>query len=288
MQLVAARQPVRDVGGLPQSALRRRVSREVARNRDENMPPRFRVGPFVKLTHPGLENLIGVKSRIFTQQRMRQNADDQIRRVAQCEVASDEAGRLVDPVLSIESVQQSGADFVDRRGRIRGFVDLSRQPRRRHVQIPRKIDGDSSMEDRARRFDSVRRQIGGGTDALQPLMHRIAVREYVMRRLPIPMLVRQAEPCDAQRRRVRERAAEIGESGPGGDRGLERGDDRFRIVAQEKLGQLGVLRPLAAITTNREQQRKFSGGSLAQRYEVFRLTPLSRTRPRPAPPPCRR
>ena len=117
---------------------------------------------------------------------------------------------------------------------------------------------------------------GCGADALQPLMHRIAVGENVMRRLPIPMLVRQAEPCDAQRRRVRERAAEIGESGPVGDRGFERGDDRFRIVAQEKLGQLGVLRPRAAITTNREQPRKFSGGSLAQRDQVFRLTPLSR------------
>ena len=121
MQPVAARQPVRDVGGLQQSALRRRVSREVARNRDENMPPRFRVAPFVKLTHPGLENLIGVKSRVFAQQRMRQRADDRIRRVAQCEVARDEAGRLVDPVLPIESVQQSGADFVDRRGRIRAI-----------------------------------------------------------------------------------------------------------------------------------------------------------------------
>ena len=50
MKLIAARQAARDIAGLQQGALCRRVSRKVARNRDEDIPPRFRVGPFVKLT----------------------------------------------------------------------------------------------------------------------------------------------------------------------------------------------------------------------------------------------
>ena len=58
---------------------------------------------------------------------------------------------------------------------------------------------------------------------------------------------------------------------PPGNRALERVDDRIRIVAQEKLGQLGVLGPRTSITTGREQRRQFSGGFLAQRDEVYRL-----------------
>ena len=51
MKLVTARQAARDVRGLQPGALRRRVSRKVARNCDKDMPPWFRVSPFVELTH---------------------------------------------------------------------------------------------------------------------------------------------------------------------------------------------------------------------------------------------
>ena len=133
-------------------------------------------------------------------------------------------------------------------------------------------------------FDGVRGQIGIRADALQPLMHRVAVGENVMRRFPIPMLIRRAEPGDTQRSRITKRAAEVSEIGPIRDRGLERGDDRARIVAQEKLGQLGVLQPRASITTNCEQV----GSSAAALRTALRgppagATPL--THPRPAPPP---
>ena len=89
------------------------MSSKVARHRDQDMPPRFRVGPFVDLTHPSFKNLIPVKTGIFAQQRMRQGRNDQFRRVTQCEVARHELSRLVDPVLPIESVQQSCMDVFD-------------------------------------------------------------------------------------------------------------------------------------------------------------------------------
>ena len=65
MKLVAARQAARDIGGLQQSTVCRRVSGEVASNGDKDMATRLRVVPFVKLTHPGFKNLIGVKSRVL-------------------------------------------------------------------------------------------------------------------------------------------------------------------------------------------------------------------------------
>ena len=152
--------------------------------------------------------------------------------MAQREMTRHEARRLVDPVLPIERVQKSGADFFDRRGSIlQGFVRVSRQPRRRHVEVPREIDGDGSVKDGARRLDGVRSESRVGTDALQPLMHGVAVGEDVVRRFPIPVFVGQAEPRDTQRGRITKRAAEIVECGSAGNRGLERVDDRTRIVA---------------------------------------------------------
>ena len=38
----------------------------------------------MELTHPSFKNLIGVKTRVFTQQRMRQGGDEQFRLVTRC------------------------------------------------------------------------------------------------------------------------------------------------------------------------------------------------------------
>jgi hypothetical protein len=97
-----------------------------------------------------------------------------------------------------------------------------------------------------------------------------------MRGFPVCVLVRSAEPCDTQRSRITKRAADISESGPIRDRGLERVDDPTRIVAQEKPGQLGVLQPRASVTTDCEKSWQFCGGPLAKRHEVYRLAPLCR------------
>ena len=67
MKLITARQTDRDIRGLQPSAFSWRVSRKVARDRDKDMPLRFRVDPFVDLTHASFKYLIGVKTRVFTQ-----------------------------------------------------------------------------------------------------------------------------------------------------------------------------------------------------------------------------
>ena len=97
-----------------------------------------------------------------------------------------------------------------------------------------------------------------------------------MRGFPIPMLIRRAEPCDTQRSRITERAAEVSEIGSIRDRSLERDDNCARIVAQEMMGQLGVFQPRTSIATCCEQSWEFIGGSFAQRYKVHRLTPFRR------------
>ena len=67
------------------------------------------------------------------------------------------------------------------------------------------------MQDGAHRLDEVPAMVEIRADALQPLMHRVAISEDVMRRFPIPVLIRRAKPCDPQRRRITKRAAEVSE-----------------------------------------------------------------------------
>src|SRR6202023_3721873 len=85
---------------------------EVASNRDKDMPPRFRVPPFAELTHPGVEHLKGMYACVLAQQSMRQGGNDQIRRMAQREMARHKIRGRVDLVLPIEGIQQGGPDFL--------------------------------------------------------------------------------------------------------------------------------------------------------------------------------
>ena len=66
------------------------------------------------------------------------------------------------------------------------------------------------MQDGARRLDEVRHVLWITGNTLQDLMHRVAVGEDVMCRFPIAVLVRRAKPRDPQRRRITQRAAEVG------------------------------------------------------------------------------
>ena len=52
------------------------------------------------------------------------------------------------------------------------------------------------MQDGAHRLDEVPAKVEIRADALQPLMHRVAISEDVMRRFPIRVLVRRAKPRD--------------------------------------------------------------------------------------------
>jgi hypothetical protein len=65
------------------------------------------------------------------------------------------------------------------------------------------------VQDGARRLEEVRRVLRITANALQNLMHCVAIGEDVMCRFPIPVLVRRAKPSDPQRRRITQRAAEV-------------------------------------------------------------------------------
>ena len=88
---------------------------------------------------------------------------------------------------------------------------------------------------------------------LQRLVNGVGVGEDVKGRLPVGMLVRGAETRNAQRRRVGQRAAEIGRGRPRPDRRLERRQDGVRIIAKEGGGQLRMIRP--AIGTARSLEK---------------------------------
>ena len=92
---------------------------------------------------------------------------------------------------------------------------------------------------------------------LQRLVNGVGVGEDVKRRLPVGMLVRGAETYNAQRRRIGERAAEIGGRRPRPDSRLERRQDRLRIIAEELGGELHMIRPAIGTVPSPEKFRQF-------------------------------
>src|SRR6516225_2965484 len=111
MEFAAAHQPSRDVGCLQQGALRRKMGGQISRNGDKDMPALVVIAPLAKLPHPSLEHLVSVKARILAKERLRERRDQRLGRVTQGKVASDKPRRSIDLLLTVESVEQSGADI---------------------------------------------------------------------------------------------------------------------------------------------------------------------------------
>src|SRR3954468_6244161 len=86
------------------------MSRQIAGNRDQDVPALIGVAPFCELPHASLEHLIGVKARILPQQRPPKRSDHGLRWMAQGEMAGDQAGRRIDLSLTIEAVEQRSTD----------------------------------------------------------------------------------------------------------------------------------------------------------------------------------
>ena len=79
MELAAAQQPLRDVGGLKRRALGRRMGCKVARHGNQNVPARIGVAPFAELPHARLQHLVSVKTRILAEQPLRKRRDQRVR-----------------------------------------------------------------------------------------------------------------------------------------------------------------------------------------------------------------
>ena len=109
MQINAPHQPPGDLGGLQRRALSRRMSSEIARDRDEDVSALLAPAPSRELAHAGLQHLIAVETRIFPQQRQCQCGNQRLRRVAEREIAGHKTRREIDLPLPIEGIQQSRA-----------------------------------------------------------------------------------------------------------------------------------------------------------------------------------
>jgi hypothetical protein len=75
MKFAAAHQPPHNVGCLQKRAFGWRMGRQIARNRDQDMPTLRRVAPLEELPHPCLKHLVGMKASIFAQECLGKRRD---------------------------------------------------------------------------------------------------------------------------------------------------------------------------------------------------------------------
>ena len=225
MEFAAAQQPLRDVGRLKRRSFGWRMGCKVARDGDQDMPALSGVAPFLELPHACLQHLIGVKAGILTEQPLREGGDQCVWRwpsvrwratnraaVSTCRWRSNASNKAAQISSPVGKVVQPVAAFA-------------REPRRRHIEVAGEVDRHRPVEHAARRVDPTVLPALLCPDPFQCLVDGIGIGEDVEGRFPVGMLVRGAETRDAERRRVRERAAEIGGDAPP-DRRLECLQDR--------------------------------------------------------------
>jgi hypothetical protein len=244
--------------------------RKVARHRDQDVSALVGVAPLIELPHTCLQHLIGVEAGVLPEQRVRESGDKCRGRVAQREMARDQPSGRVDLPLAIECAQQSRADFLDRvRKVVQSIAAFAGQPRGWHIEVAGEVDRHRPMKHATGRVDPVILLdiIRGGS--FQRLVNGVGVGEEVEGRLPVGMLVRGAETSNAQRRRVGQRAAEIGRGCPHPDRRLERRQDRVRIIPEDGRGQLRMTRPAIAAMRSSEKLGKFRRRFIAYESLAF-------------------
>src|SRR5215471_19540393 len=88
------------------------MGREIAGNRNENMPALAGVAPRGGLPHSRLQHLIGMEACVFAQQRTRERGDQRLRRMAEREMPCHQPCRKIDLSLAVEGVEQGGADHL--------------------------------------------------------------------------------------------------------------------------------------------------------------------------------
>ncbi len=184
MQISAPHQTPGDVSGLQRRALRRRMRREIAGDRDEDAPALIRVAPEGELPDPRLQHLVGMEARVFPKHRARERGDQRLRRIPELQVPRHEPRREIDLSLSIIRVEQCGADPLLVGGQIVEIPSfIAGDASRGHVEISSQIEGHGAMQQAARGRQAVD---AGSPDPLEHVAKRIGVSEDVMRRLPSP------------------------------------------------------------------------------------------------------
>src|SRR2546430_14504715 len=86
------------------------MGRQIAGNRDEDVPALVRVAPRAEWPDSRFQHLIRMEACIFAQHRMRERGDQRLRRMAEREMPCHQACGEIDLSLPVEGVEQGGAD----------------------------------------------------------------------------------------------------------------------------------------------------------------------------------
>ena len=79
MQFAAPHQPPGDVGRLQRRAFGRRMRRQIAGSRNEDVAARVGIAPYGELPDSRLQHLIGVEACVFAQHRTCERGDQRLR-----------------------------------------------------------------------------------------------------------------------------------------------------------------------------------------------------------------
>src|SRR5258707_15764601 len=93
------------------------MGRQIAGNRDEDVPALVRVAPRAELTDSRLQHLIRMEACIFAQHRMRERGDQRLRRMAKREMPCHQACGEIDLSLPVEGVEQAAPILSGSTGR---------------------------------------------------------------------------------------------------------------------------------------------------------------------------
>ncbi len=169
-------------------------------------------------------------------------------------MACHQARRDLDLPLPVEGVEQRDSECLDTGGKIiKTVATLAGDARRRHVEIAGEIERDRSVQDAAHGLGMA---VGrGDPNPLDHLMDGIGMGEDVVGCFPVRVLVGAAEISDPERRRIGERAAEVGGHSARAHRCLERIHNGERIIAEERAGERRVIRPAGPNSSSGEQAR---------------------------------
>src|SRR6516164_3045365 len=123
------------------------MGRQIAGNRDEDVPALIRIAPRAVLPDASLQYLIRMEACIFAQHRMGERGDQRLRRMAEREMPCYQACGEIDLSLPVEGVEQGGADRPwIRRQIIELLTAVAWDARRRHIEIASKVERHRSVQ----------------------------------------------------------------------------------------------------------------------------------------------
>src|SRR6059058_5058018 len=122
------------------------MDRQIAGNRDEDVPALVRVAPRAELPDSRLQHLIRMETCIFAQHRMRERGGQRLRRMAEREMPCHQACGEIDLSLPVEGVEQGGDRLWIRGQIIELLAGIARDARRRHIEIASKVERHRSVQ----------------------------------------------------------------------------------------------------------------------------------------------